>query len=314
MSDGFALYHIDGSLPFPHVSQALVEPDGLLAWGGDLSVKRLLEAYSQGIFPWYDPSQPILWWSPSERMVLACKNLRISQSLRKTIKKIQRQAWPYGDSILHPLESTSNAGFIVESSIVTSQSKAHDNHIRHEVSVAPDARALPKQNTAPQKSTDSHRDKYYEIKLNTAFTEVMRGCAGKRRKQDGTWISDYFIDSYSQLHALGYAHSVETWCDGKLVGGLYGVKLGQMFFGESMFSHQTDASKIALIFAVNYLVSQGIHHIDCQQDTAHLRSLGATTISREAFAELLAQTVNLQPSRWKSGIINPNIIKLKQLE
>lgn len=113
----------------------------------------------------------------------------------------------------------------------------------------------------------------------------MRACAGNRRNQADTWISEEFIQAYSQLHYQGYAHSFETWYDDKLVGGLYGVSLGRMFFGESMFSQQTDASKIALIFAAHYLARQNVHIIDCQQDTAHLRSLGAVIIERETFVK-----------------------------
>lgn len=240
--------------PFPPTSTAAKDPDGFLAWGGDLSVRMLLAAYAHGIFPWYNPSERILWWAPSERMVLSYANLNISHSLRKTLKKIQRQ------------EQELEQGLELEN--------------------------------------------YYEIKIDTAFTQVMRACAEPRDDIGGTWISEDLIEAYGRLHDLSYARSFETWCNGKLVGGLYGVSLGKMFFGESMFSKQTDASKIALVFAANYLARQGVYTIDCQQDTSHLRSMGGHLMTRDEFTTLLEQTVLQDAIEWYSGTISPSILQL----
>ena len=244
--------------PFPAVSTATKEPDGLLMSGGELSPEYVIAAYANGIFPWFNPGQPILWWAPSQRMVLNYQHLKISHSLRKTLKKIQRQA----RSTVHELRS-------------------HDTS-----------------------------DKHYTIKLDTAFERVMRACAEPREHEQGTWISEDFIQAYGELHDIGLAHSFETWCNGELVGGLYGVSIGKMFFGESMFSRQADASKIALVFAANYLADQGIYNIDCQQDTPHLRSMGADLMPREDFTNLLGRTILEGPIVWRRGSINPGILLL----
>jgi leucyl/phenylalanyl-tRNA--protein transferase len=216
--------------PFPPPSQALDEPNGLLAAGGDLSSKRLLSAYSQGIFPWYSEDPPILWWSPNPRMVLFTDEFRISQSLRKVI-----------------------------------------------------------------------RQQTFEVRVNTAFRAVMEKCAEPRRgrKQysatqsaaSGTWIMPEMIDAYERLHLLGHAHSVESWVDGALVGGLYGVQIGCMFFGESMFARETNASKVALAFLVQHLREAGFPMIDCQQETRHLASLGARPIWRDEFTKRVVELV-----------------------
>ena len=207
--------------PFPLVEQALDEPNGLLAAGADLSPRRLLEAYRHGIFPWYSEGQPILWWSTNPRMVLFTDELRISESLRKVLRK-----------------------------------------------------------------------QPFEVRINTAFRAVMEQCAAPRAASraghDGTWIMPEMIDAYERLHRLGHAHSIESWQDGELVGGLYGVQIGHMFFGESMFTHVPNASKVALVHLVQRLRPAGFPMIDCQQETQHLASLGARPIPRAEFATRIA--------------------------
>jgi len=218
---GLAPYWIhphDTSFEFPDVRLALVEPDGLLAVGGDLSPARLAAAYRKGIFPWYNDEQPILWWAPNPRAVLVPDDLKISRSLRKTLRK-----------------------------------------------------------------------NIFTVSFDQAFAEVIDACS-EPRKQDndpGTWITDEMKQAYQQLHEQGLAHSVECWCDGKLVGGLYGVAIGQVFFGESMFSRQTNASKVAFVTLVQQLSHWGFALIDCQIQSQHLESLGAKSIDRETFTGLL---------------------------
>ena len=223
--------------PFPHPSKAL--PEGLLAVGGGLSVERLIEAYSQGIFPWFNEGDPILWWSPDPRMVLACADFRASHSLRKKLRQVAR-----GD---------------------------HD----------------------PRAST--------QIRINTAFARVIRACAEPRGRLAGTWISPQIQAAYHAWHRAGQAHSIETWHEGELVGGLYGVCLGRMFYGESMFARTSDASKLALAYLVAFLQRQGISHIDCQQQTTHLSRLGARPISREQFLLMLAETRRQPTPHWPKG-------------
>jgi leucyl/phenylalanyl-tRNA--protein transferase len=209
-----------GDDPFPPVSKALRSPNGLLAAGGDLSPRRLVEAYRHGIFPWYSEGDPILWWSPDPRMVLFPAELRISRSLRRTL-----------------------------------------------------ARAT------------------YETRVDTAFRRVIEACAEPRDGHAGTWIMPEMIEAYVGLHERGFAHSVESWREGELVGGLYGVALGKVFFGESMFARATDASKVALVRLVERLRASGYRVIDCQQATRHLASLGAREIPRAAFAQLLQESI-----------------------
>lgn len=208
--------------PFPPVDTALDYPNGLLAAGGDLSPATLLCAYRQGIFPWFSPEDPILWWCPDPRMVLYPQKLKISRSFKRAL-----------------------------------------------------------------------RQKDYEIRIDSAFVEVMKKCAEPRDGQRGTWITGQMIDAYSKLHELGIAHSVETWSSGILVGGLYGISLGKMFFGESMFSRKTDASKIAFAHLVRFLEKEGVAMIDCQMKTAHLESLGAEEIPRELFCRLVAELTSM---------------------
>ena len=215
--------------PFPDVSEALtIDAPGLLAAGADLSPARLLSAYQHGIFPWFSEGQPILWWSTDPRMVLKTDQFRISDSLRKTLRRVERSMQGGGR---------------------------------------------------------------WQVRFDSAFEDVMRACAAPRRDGPGTWISEDIIAGYSGLHAMGYAHSSELWLDGELVGGAYGVCIGRMFYGESMFARVTDGSKIALAFLVAFLRSHGVRMIDCQQETAHLASLGAAPISRPAFLEHLRAAI-----------------------
>ncbi len=220
---------LDTDDPFPAVHTALREPNGLLCAGADLSPERLITAYSRGIFPWFNEGEPILWWSPHPRMVLFPRNLRITRSLAKPLR-----------------------------------------------------RGL------------------FEVRLDTAFSQVMAACAAPRRSQAGTWISPAMRRAYGRLHEMGYAHSVESWRDGSLVGGLYGVALGRVFFGESMFSRETDASKVALAHLVRHIESQGFAMIDCQMATSHLASLGAREIPRTEFSRHLHDwtTGAAHPARW----------------
>jgi leucyl/phenylalanyl-tRNA--protein transferase len=216
--------------PFPAVHRALREPNGLLAAGGDLSVERLVAAYRQGIFPWYGEGQPVLWWSPDPRMVLYPREIAVSRSLRKRLRK---------------------------------------------------------------------RD--FELRVDTCFVRVMRACAEPRPGQGGTWITDDMLKAYTSLHAAGMAHSVETWIDGELAGGLYGVALGRVFFGESMFSRATDASKIALVHLARQLARWNFGIVDCQMATTHLASLGAREIPRKDFVRALSELVNypMRTGKWR---------------
>jgi leucyl/phenylalanyl-tRNA---protein transferase len=209
------------------VHQALREPPGLLAAGGDLRPTRLLAAYERGVFPWYS-QQPILWWSPDPRMVLFPNEFKCSRSLGKTLR--------------HGAFST---------------------------------------------------------RLDHAFGATIRGCAAPRRSGPETWLNSELIDSYDQLHELGFGHSVETYREGKLVGGLYGLQLGQIFFGESMFSLERDASKIALARLVDECHARDIHVVDCQVASPHLAGLGAREVSRSQFVALLQQFARREPKgKW----------------
>jgi leucyl/phenylalanyl-tRNA---protein transferase len=207
--------------PFPPIEQALDEPNGLLAAGGDLSPERLLSAYRQGIFPWYSEGQPILWWAPDPRMVLCVDELKVSRSLRRTVDK-----------------------------------------------------------------------RRFEIRVDSAFDAVIEACATPRAGQRGTWITPAMVAAYIRLHRLGYAHSVEAWAGDTLAGGLYGLAIGRMFFGESMFARESDASKVALVHLVEMLKERDMPLIDCQQDTAHLARLGARPMARKTFADAVARLVH----------------------
>lgn len=236
--------------PFPPVNQALDQ--GLLAAGADLSVPRLLDAYSKGLFPWFNEGEPILWWSPNPRAVLQCNQFKLSKSLAKKCRQIARN------------ELDTN-----------------------------------------------HNESTIKITTNTAFLQVISQCSATRQKQEGTWISNEIIEAYYELHRYQHAHSIEVWQGKQLVGGLYGVQLGQFFFGESMFSLINDASKIALYYLTIYLQNHlTIQYIDCQQTTSHLSSLGAKTIDRTHFIQLLKQYTPLQTPVWGSGQLNANGILL----
>lgn len=214
------LHPRDESTPFPPASMAMSDPNGLLAVGGSLSPDRLEQAYRAGIFPWFSEGQEILWWSPDPRAVLLPENIRISRSLRKTL-----------------------------------------------------------------------RNSDFQVVFDRDFTETMHACAAPRASESGTWITDDMITAYSRLHELGLAHSVEVYQNDKLVGGLYGVALGAMFFGESMFSRQTDASKVALVWLAAQLRRWGYYAIDCQLPSAHLSGLGAETMPRQQFLSLLQSSL-----------------------
>ena len=215
---------------FPDPAQALREPDGLLAYGGCLSASRLLNAYRHGIFPWYNPGEPILWWSPNPRLVLFPEHLKVTRSLQKTLRK-----------------------------------------------------------------------QLFVIHYNRSFAQVMAACAAPRSAQGGTWISPDILSAYTNLHQLGWAHSVEAWRDNELVGGLYGVAIGRVFFGESMFHRETDASKVVFVEMVKQLHSWGYELIDCQVSSPHLLSLGAEEIPRAEFQSLLKRYCGLapEPLAWR---------------
>lgn len=221
---------LDPDSAFPPVATALHEPNGLLAAGADLSPARLLDAYRRGIFPWFSEGEPVLWWSPDPRMVLFLDELRVTRSLRKTLK-----------------------------------------------------------------------NRPYEVRFDTAFSRVMQACAAPRPGQAGTWIGPEMVAAYTRLHHLGYAHSVEVWVEGELVGGLYGVAIGAMFYGESMFSRIRDASKIALVHLVWQLRRWGFGLIDCQMKTAHLASLGAREIPRAEFISRMTSLIECphRPGPWR---------------
>lgn len=211
---------------FPPVTRALSEPDGLLAAGGDLDEERLLYAYRNGIFPWYEDGQPILWWSPDPRCVFLPGDFHVSRRLRRDLRR-----------------------------------------------------------TAA------------EVRINTAFSDVIRECAGPRRSEQGTWITPAMMGAYENLHQNGWAHSIEVWQSGELTGGLYGLAIGKAFFGESMFSRMPNASKIALLYVANRLSKGDIELLDCQVESAHLSNLGARVIPRSEFIRRLDSACGTGQSR-----------------
>ncbi|MCF8296799.1 MAG: leucyl/phenylalanyl-tRNA--protein transferase [Saprospiraceae bacterium] len=225
------VYQLNDELIFPNPNEAIKE--GLLAVGGDLSAERILQAYSNGIFPWYSDEEPIMWWSPNPRLVLFPEKFKISKSLKQKIRK-----------------------------------------------------------------------GVFEIKFDSRFEEVIEHCSEvPRAEQDGTWITEEMKQAYINLYNHGFAHSVETYYDGKLVGGLYGLSLGNIFFGESMFHILTDASKVAFYFLVEKIKEWNFDLIDCQVKTNHLISLGAEEISREKYLELLSVSIK---NKSKVGKWNRN--------
>lgn len=213
---------------FPPTELALDYPQGLLAAGGDLSPARLINAYRQGIFPWYSDEQPILWWSPAPRCVIYPSSVHISRRLRRRFNQGR-----------------------------------------------------------------------YTVTADKAFAAVISACAQPRDDQDGTWITADMEDAYIRLHDLGVAHSVEVWEEDNLIGGIYGLALGRVFFGESMFSNSVDASKIALVALSKQLEHWGFNLLDCQISNSHLLSMGAVEISRAEFNQHLAGAA--EPDHWRDG-------------
>lgn len=221
----------DNDFSFPPLKQALTEPDGLLAIGGDLSPERLEAAYRHGCFPWFNAGDPILWWSPDPRMVLYPEKLHISRSMAKLLKK-----------------------------------------------------------------------PYFDVTFDLAFEDVIIGCSSPRDYTAETWITKEMRQAYMMMHQKGIAHSVEVWLKGELVGGLYGLNLGGMFFGESMFTRVDNASKFGFIHLVYKLRDAGVAMIDCQMYTNHLQSLGAELITREKFEQYLRHHQHrLLDINWNTG-------------
>lgn len=221
------VFQLTGELVFPH--PALATDDGLLAIGGDLSEERLLLAYANGIFPWYSGDSPIMWWSPNPRMVLFLDDLKISKSLKQSL-----------------------------------------------------------------------RSRKFTVHFDSNFEAVIRHCAKIPRKdQDDTWITNEMIEAYIHLHHAGFAHSVETFMNGRLVGGLYGISLGRIFYGESMFHLERDASKVALVHLVHRLKEWDFLAIDAQQDTDHMRSLGARGVPLSDFLDLLKKSLKYPTIKGK---------------
>lgn len=216
------IFALTEDLSFPHPS--LANEDGLLAVYGDLSPERLLHAYCNGIFPWYSEDEPILWWSPDPRFILYPKDIKISHSMKKILKK-----------------------------------------------------------------------NVFKVTFDTCFKDVISNCADVRKETTGTWITEEMQAAYCKLHEFGFAHSVEVWFEDELVGGLYGLSIGKCFFGESMFSTVSNASKVAFITLCNVLREREYLLIDCQVYTEHLESLGAISIDRAHFLELIEDGLSMQP-------------------
>lgn len=221
--------------PFPPVQLAMRDPNGLLAIGGDLSITRLLNAYSQGIFPWYNPDEPILWWCPDPRAVLVPAQFHVSRSLARRLRKAD-----------------------------------------------------------------------YAVSLNRAFPRVLEACSAPRARGRGTWLGTEMKQAYQALRDHGHAHSIEVWRRGELIGGLYGVALGRVFYGESMFSEADDGSKIAMHWLCRQLAAWEFELMDCQIASPHLASLGATELSRERFGVRVREAVaHNGPARWEFDIDVP---------
>lgn len=226
------LFRLSKKIDFPPAW--LARSDGLLCIGGDLSAKRLIQAYENGIFPWFSNEEPILWWSPDPRLVIFPKDVHVSRSLKKRIGKNN-----------------------------------------------------------------------YQIRINQAFEQTIVSCAYPRKQgHEGTWLVDEMIEAYIELHRLGFAHSIETWKDGILKGGLYGVCLGKCFFGESMFSFETDTSKMALVALARYLEQYDFDLIDCQVTTSHLLRMGAVEITRNSFLDIIKTSVK---EKTDSKLWHPDI-------
>lgn len=206
------------SFTFPNPLYA--NHEGLIAFGGDLNPNRILTAYTNGIFPWYNEGDPILWWSPNPRLILEFDEFKVSKSLKKTIDK-----------------------------------------------------------------------NIFEVKFDENFKQTMIECKNINRGEKGTWIQDDVIDAYVKIHEMGFAHSFEAYFEGELVGGGYGINIGNIFCGESMFAKKTDASKVALYFLVQRLKEKGFEFLDCQIPSPHLKSLGAKEIPRKEFLALVKSSI-----------------------
>ncbi|MEP0356360.1 MAG: leucyl/phenylalanyl-tRNA--protein transferase [Paraglaciecola sp.] len=233
-----SLTRLNQTLQFPDTNYALEDPNGLLAFGGDLTEKRLLLAYSQGIFPWFSQGEPIMWWSPNPRGILPISDFKCSKSLGKFSRKCG-----------------------------------------------------------------------YAVTINKNFNNVIEACASITRNDSGTWITKHMIDAYKHLHIRGHAHSIEVWDQQKqLVGGLYGVIVGKVFCGESMFHRVTNASKLAFMNLVTLLKEYNCSFIDCQMQNPHLESLGCIEVPRDEFLKLLQKESNehLDPSLWTPRCIKSN--------
>ena len=229
------LPYLSTEIPFPPVEQALDDPNGLLAAGADLSSERLMQAYSKGIFPWYSPGEPILWWSPDPRTVFFVDHFKVHKSVLKTLRK---------------------------------------QNLR--------------------------------VTLNSGFKQTIKRCSLPRSEENGTWITTEMIEAYCDLHHQGFAHSLEVWQDKELVGGIYGVAVGGVFCGESMFSGISNGSKIALSCLARYLKYQGFKLIDCQIENPHLIRLGASNISRRLYLDMLnaGRQLTYDESVWQPQQLN----------
>ncbi|MBU2877194.1 leucyl/phenylalanyl-tRNA--protein transferase [Aliiglaciecola lipolytica] len=229
-----SLHKLDACVTFPSPHEALADPNGLLAFGGDLSVARLVSAYQHGIFPWFSEGEPILWWSPDPRGVVFTEKYKSSKSLLKHIRK-----------------------------------------------------------TNPK------------VTVNERFNDVIDACSNAPRKDSGTWITAHMINAYKALHKAGYAHSIEVWNDKQLIGGLYGVFVNNVFCGESMFSLQTNASKVAFHYLVNLMRTNSVELIDCQMQNPHLATLGCEEIPRATFLRLLSSAAEKQTSNsWTPRMLS----------
>lgn len=230
MDNPIRLHWLDPSAPdqaFPPHSQALRDPNGLIAIGGDLSPQRLLRAYHDGIFPWFNPDEPILWWSPDPRVVLRPERLHISRSLQRAIRRAD-----------------------------------------------------------------------YGISFNNAPGAVLAACAAPREPQQGTWLGLQMRRAYMTLYRQGHMKTVEVWRHGKLIGGIYGVVLGRMFYGESMFSRASNGSKIAMVWLCRFMREHDMPLLDCQVGSAHLHRLGAEEMPRDEFLDVLREACSATPPAW----------------
>lgn len=229
------LTKLNQQLIFPDVEMAHTDPNGLLAFGGDLSAQRLLLAYSSGIFPWFSENEPIMWWSPDPRGILPLDKFHRSKSLKKLA-----------------------------------------------------------------------RNCHYDITINNAFDHVIDHCATIPRNDSGTWITAEMIQAYKNLHQIGHAHSVEVWDGELLIGGLYGILVGKVFCGESMFHKAANASKLAMLALVELLKFQGAEFIDCQMQNPHLASLGCIEVPRSQFLTMLTKhsKQSFDKAVWQPQTIN----------